>query len=107
MSESTAPPIEPMSESPGFAPSDEAPPAWRVALIGVTALAVAMGIGRFVFTPLLPLMLRDGSITAGTGAEWAAANYVGYLVGALTASRLFVDPRRGLLLGLLGVALTT
>ena len=96
-----------MSASRSFAPAGEAPSAWRIAVIGVTALAVAMGIGRFAFTPLLPLMLRDGSISAGTGAEWAAANYAGYLVGALTASRLSVDPRRGLLLGLLGVALTT
>lgn len=73
---------------------------------GLVALAVAMGIGRFAFTPLMPLMIRDGSLDAATGAEWAAANYVGYLVGALTAAR-FADPRRGLRLGLLGVAGTT
>jgi MFS family permease len=96
-----------MSQSQTLAATREAPSATRIAVIGVTALAVAMGIGRFVFTPLLPLMLRDGSITAATGAEWAAANYAGYLIGALTASRLSIDPRRGLLLGLLGVALTT
>ncbi|HZR03131.1 MAG TPA: YbfB/YjiJ family MFS transporter [Burkholderiales bacterium] len=82
-------------------------PDATVVVIGVLSLAVAMGIGRFAFTPLLPLMLRDGSIDAGTGAEWAAANYVGYLVGALTASRFAADPRRGLRLSLLGVALST
>jgi MFS family permease len=64
-------------------------------------------VGRFAFTPLLPLMLRDGTLTAAAGAEWAAANYVGYLLGALTASRFGANPRRGLLLALLGVALTT
>jgi len=31
-----------------------------VCAIATTALAVAMGIGRFAFTPLLPLMVRDG-----------------------------------------------
>jgi hypothetical protein len=31
-----------------------------VCAIAATALAVAMGIGRFAFTPLLPLMVRDG-----------------------------------------------
>ncbi|RYX92745.1 MAG: YbfB/YjiJ family MFS transporter [Comamonadaceae bacterium] len=47
------------------------------------ALAVAMGIGRFAFTPLLPMMLHDGVVNLG-GASWlATANYVGYLVGAL------------------------
>ncbi|GJD51209.1 hypothetical protein OPKNFCMD_3961 [Methylobacterium crusticola] len=81
--------------------------AGDVVVSGLVALAVAMGIGRFAFTPLLPLMMRDGTLTAAAGAEWAAANYGGYLVGALTAARFAADPRRGLLLSLLGVALTT
>ncbi len=71
------------------------------------ALAVAMGIGRFAFTPLMPLMIRDGTLTTAAGAEWAAANYGGYFLGALTASWFARDPRRGLLLSLIGVALTT
>lgn len=79
----------------------------RIVAIGVVALAVAMGIGRFAFTPLLPLMLRDGSITPGAGAEWAAANYAGYLAGALTAARFGAAPRRGLLVALAGIVLTT
>jgi predicted MFS family arabinose efflux permease len=49
----------------------------------MVALAVAMGIGRFAFTPLLPMMLADGSVDLA-GASWlASANYLGYLVGAL------------------------
>jgi hypothetical protein len=75
--------------------------------IGVLALAVAMGIGRFAFTPLLPLMLRDGSMSATTGAEWAAANYGGYLIGALSASRFSRNAPLGLAFGLSGVALMT
>lgn len=82
-------------------------PTGLVIGVGVVALAVAMGIGRFAFTPLMPLMIRDGSINTAAGAEWAAANYVGYLIGALTASRFSDDPRRGLRLALLGVAVTT
>ena len=83
------------------------PAARAVVGSGLVALAVAMGIGRFAFTPLLPLMMRDGTLSAAAGAEWAAANYVGYLVGALTAGRFAGNPRRGLLLSLLGVALAT
>ena len=83
------------------------PATWLVLGSGVLALAVAMGIGRFAFTPLLPLMLRDGTLSAATGAEWAAANYGGYLAGAMTASWFSADPQRGLRLALLGVALTT
>src|SRR4029079_6559248 len=56
-----------------------------IVLVGVVSLAVAIGIGRFAFTPLLPLMMRDGAIDAATGAEWAAANYGGYLIGAVSA----------------------
>jgi hypothetical protein len=66
-----------------------------------------MGIGRFAFTPLMPLMLRDGTLDAPTGTEWAAANYIGYLVGALTASWFGSEPRRGLWIGLIGVVLTS
>ncbi len=74
---------------------------------GLVALAIAMGIGRFAFTPLMPLMVRDGTLDVASGAEWAAANYLGYFVGALTASWFSGNPRRGLLLSLLGVAVTT
>jgi MFS family permease len=63
-----------------------------VCAIAATALAVAMGIGRFAFTPLLPLMVRDGSLAPSAGAWLAASNYLGYLAGALTASRLGLSP---------------
>ncbi|MCI0755789.1 YbfB/YjiJ family MFS transporter [Teichococcus vastitatis] len=78
-----------------------------IILGGVMALAVAMGIGRFAFTPLMPLMIRDGTLDTTAGAEWAAANYVGYLAGALTVGLFSNDSRRGLGLSLLGIALTT
>lgn len=55
----------------------------KIMVAGMLALAAAMGIGRFAFTPLLPMMLSDGVIDLA-GASWlASANYLGYLVGAL------------------------
>ncbi len=42
-----------------------------------------MGIGRFAFTPLLPMMLADGVVDLPTASWLASANYLGYLVGAL------------------------
>lgn len=92
------------SRTPATAPDRS--PVW-VVVCGIVALAMAMGVGRFAFTPLMPLMMRDGTLSAAAGAEWAAANYVGYLVGALTAARFSARPRQGLLLALLGVALST
>ena len=61
-----------------------APVACAIATI---ALAVAIGIGRFAFTPLLPIMVRDGVLAQDAGAWLAASNYLGYLVGALAANR--------------------
>jgi len=54
-----------------------------VAAIGLAALAVAMGIGRFAFTPLLPMMQQDAGLSLSAGAWLASANYAGYLLGAL------------------------
>ncbi|MBC5763964.1 YbfB/YjiJ family MFS transporter [Ramlibacter albus] len=58
------------------------------AMAGLLSLAVAMGIGRFAFTPVLPLMLRSGELDVATAGWIAAANYAGYLVGAMTAARV-------------------
>ena len=55
----------------------------RIALAGLAALAVAMGIGRFAFTPILPMMLHDGVVDLPRASWLASTNYVGYLVGAL------------------------
>ena len=34
----------------------------------MVALSVAMGIGRFAFTPILPMMLHDGSLSLAQGS---------------------------------------
>jgi hypothetical protein len=57
-----------------------------VALAGLVSLAVAMGIGRFAFTPLLPLMLAERSVDLAGASLLASANYFGYLLGALVCT---------------------
>ncbi|MFD7024992.1 YbfB/YjiJ family MFS transporter [Promicromonospora sukumoe] len=56
--------------------------SWVVALQGAAALAASNGIGRFVYTPILPLMHDDAGLAAAVGADLATANYAGYLLGA-------------------------
>ncbi len=85
---------------PDAAPPSRTPSTTAVWLAGAASLAVAMGIGRFAFTPLLPLMMRDRLLDAPQGATLAAANYLGYLLGALTAARVAGD-----LLGLVRASL--
>ena len=55
----------------------------RIALAGLVALAVAMGIGRFAFTPILPMMLHDGVVDLHQASWLASSNYIGYFVGAM------------------------
>ena len=61
----------------------ERPGAIAIAVAGGVALAVAMGIGRFAFTPILPMMLHDGAVDLHAASWLASANYLGYLSGAL------------------------
>lgn len=65
----------------------------RLCLGGFLALVVAMGIGRFAFTPLLPLMQAAGQIDLAHGAWLASANYLGYFAGAWSVARLPLAPQ--------------
>ncbi|ARU92635.1 YbfB/YjiJ family MFS transporter [Tatumella citrea] len=60
----------------------------RTMLTGIITLITVMGIGRFSLTPQIPLMIHDGIITLTSAGLLAAMNYVGYLLGALHASRI-------------------
>jgi len=63
----------------------ERPSAPHFALSGMLALAIAIGVGRFAFTPILPMMQKDHGLTLRIAGLLASANYVGYFVGALSA----------------------
>jgi MFS family permease len=75
-------------------------PAWRIAISGLLALSVAMGIGRFAFTPLLPMMLHDGVVDLQSGGWLATANYIGYFFGALSCMVIRWQPTQMIRWGL-------
>ncbi len=80
-----------------------------LALAGLCALAAAMGIGRFVYTPILPPMAASLGLSGSQAGLIASANYLGYLAGAVLAARPNVrgSPRAWVLGGLLVTALAT
>jgi MFS family permease len=78
-----------------------------IALSGLIALAVAMGIGRFAFTPILPMMQKEGQLTLAAGGWLASANYVGYFAGALAAMFVRLSPALAIRASLAAIVVTT
>jgi predicted MFS family arabinose efflux permease len=80
-----------------------------LALGGLITMAAAVGIGRFIYTPILPSMAEGLQLTKGEAGLIASANFAGYLAGALAAAsaRGFAKPRACLLAALTASAATT
>jgi hypothetical protein len=76
--------------------------AGTLLLGGVAALAVSIGIGRFFYTPLLPIMQRQVGFGSRCGGLIASVNFTGYLVGTLIAALI---PKGGTRLIVFRVAL--
>ncbi|MGO0605634.1 YbfB/YjiJ family MFS transporter [Brevibacterium linens] len=61
---------------------------------GALGLSVAMGMGRFFYTPALPLMVAALHWNSAPGAWIATLNYVGYFFGTLVIAQGWVEPNR-------------
>lgn len=96
-------------ERPAASPADAPQALLRPLLGGALALAVAVGIGRFAYTPILPAMQRAAHLSTVQAGLLASANYLGYLTGALLAALAMPRAVRQRALGacLAAVVLTT
>ena len=75
-------------------------------ILASTALAVEMGIGRYAFTPILALLIQEGTVHLAQTAWSSSSNHIGYLVGALSLLKSNRHPLF-VVLGLTLVTLTT
>ncbi|MEH6649097.1 MAG: YbfB/YjiJ family MFS transporter [Motiliproteus sp.] len=58
----------------------------KVLSAGILSLVLMLGIARFAYTPMLPLMQQQTGLGLSEGGWLAAINYLGYFCGAISAS---------------------
>lgn len=79
----------PVAAAPAESASVEnAPFAWLLGVLGLLATFTAIGLGRFSFTPLMPMLVAEGTGTSVAVTQGAAWMMAGYTVGALVAAPL-------------------
>jgi len=64
------------------------PPQLKVMIAGLFSLILTMGVARFSYTPLLPVMMDETFLTDASGGWLATINYMGYMSGALLAASI-------------------
>lgn len=61
---------------------------YKVLAAGVFSLILMLGVARFAYTPLLPVMQSQAGIGDAVGGWLATFNYMGYMSGALIAASI-------------------
>lgn len=66
------------------------PPIERIKVLtaGIISLILMLGVARFAYTPLLPLMQQQASLGISAGGWLASINYMGYFTGVIIAASI-------------------
>ncbi|QEX17544.1 MFS transporter [Hypericibacter terrae] len=66
--------------------SEGTPSPGRAILSGLCASLVGIGLARFAYTPLVPVLIDQGWLSPAQAGYLGAGNFTGYLIGAMIAS---------------------
>ncbi len=66
--------------------------------VATSALTAGLGLGRFAYTPMIPIMQQQADLSLADAGYVASANYLGYLIGALFPVFFHIPGKRTLLL---------
>ena len=61
---------------------------FKVLFAGICSMLLTVGVARFSYTPMLPIMQQEAGLGIAEGGWLAAINYLGYLLGALIAAKV-------------------
>ncbi|MFN4998446.1 MAG: YbfB/YjiJ family MFS transporter, partial [Betaproteobacteria bacterium] len=62
-------------------------PRAKASIAGIIGLLITLGIARFAYTPMLPIMREQAGLGLGAGGWLATANYMGYFTGVFLCGR--------------------
>ena len=99
-----------MPALPASTPSASQAQRLRVLFAGICALVLTVGLARFAYTPMLPIMRSEAGLSALAAGWLATFNYAGYITGAIIAASIgslrqkFVLYRIGLVLAVVTTA---
>ena len=63
-------------------------PRAKASIAGIVGLLITLGIARFAYTPMLPIMREQAGLGLGAGGWLATANYAGYFTGVFLCGRI-------------------
>lgn len=88
---------------------NQQPAPLKVVIAGLFSLILTLGVARFAYTPLLPVMMDATLLTDASGGWLATFNYLGYICGALITASISNLRLKDTLyrVGLIGAVLTT